>query len=65
MFARSGDMVAGAGTMLGPFNVDRQRAIASRRRLRAMDVDVAPFGHADPLLAQAARHLAHCRLDVP
>lgn len=63
----TGDAVARASTqtILGPFNVDRDRAIVSMRRLAAMDVDVACFGHGDPLVGRAARHLATTRTELP
>ncbi|UFQ15923.1 MULTISPECIES: MBL fold metallo-hydrolase [Streptomyces] len=46
----TGDAVANVGqTMLGVFNTDRARAIASLRRLAELDVDTAVFGHGDPI----------------
>lgn len=52
----TGDAVANvAGTiMLGVFNLDRERAAASFRRLAALDADVACFGHGDPIVGGAA-----------
>lgn len=54
----TGDTVASheGGLMLGPFNVDRQRAAGSFRRLAALDCSTALFGHGDPVAsgAQAA-----------
>jgi glyoxylase-like metal-dependent hydrolase (beta-lactamase superfamily II) len=46
----TGDTVAGSGgaVILGPFNLDRQQALTSFRRLIALDVDVALFGHGEP-----------------
>ncbi|MFF8640345.1 MBL fold metallo-hydrolase [Streptomyces sp. NPDC015345] len=46
----TGDAVANVGqTMLGVFNTDRARAIASLRRLAELDVDTVVFGHGDPI----------------
>jgi glyoxylase-like metal-dependent hydrolase (beta-lactamase superfamily II) len=55
----TGDNVASLGgkAILGPFNVDRQAAIASFRRLAAMDFDIACFGHGDPIVRDASRVL--------
>lgn len=53
----TGDSVArtpDGRVILGPFNVDRKEAIASFRKLAEFDVDVACFGHGDPLLSDAA-----------
>lgn len=44
--------------VLGPFNADRARALASLRRLGGLDVDVAGLGHGAPVLARAAAVLA-------
>jgi len=46
----TGDTVAenGGAVILGPFNLDRQQALTSFRRLIAFDVDVALFGHGEP-----------------
>lgn len=55
----TGDCVAAVGpVMLGVFNVDRARAIASFRRLAALAPTVACFGHGDPLTADTASLLA-------
>lgn len=43
---------------LGPFNVDRDQAWRSLRRLAALDVDIACFGHGPPVLTEASRALA-------
>ncbi len=53
----TGDTVAehGGAGLLGPFNQDRDRALASFRRLTALDVDVACVGHGDPLDRAALR----------
>lgn len=54
----TGDAVADVGrTMLGVFNTDRVRAVESLRRLADLDVDVAVFGHGDPVLRDAASAL--------
>ncbi|MEU6864134.1 MBL fold metallo-hydrolase [Streptomyces sp. NPDC046876] len=51
----AGDCIAGVGqVMLGVFNVDREQAQASFRRLAALAPAVACFGHGDPLTADAA-----------
>ena len=51
----TGDNVASlAGRpILGPFNVARQGAIESFRRLAQMDVEIACFGHGDPIVGDA------------
>ncbi|MCB5180190.1 MBL fold metallo-hydrolase [Streptomyces antimicrobicus] len=57
----TGDCVAAVGpVMLGVFNVDRARALASFRRLAALEPVVACFGHGDPLVhgTAAALHAA-------
>ncbi|RCV48211.1 MBL fold metallo-hydrolase [Marinitenerispora sediminis] len=55
----TGDAVAGADgrAILGVFNTDRARAIASLRRLAGLDVDVACFGHGEPVVGGAASAL--------
>ncbi|MFD5008102.1 MBL fold metallo-hydrolase [Streptomyces mutabilis] len=57
----TGDAVAASpvdgGVMLGVFNVDRDRAVDSFRRLAALDAEVACFGHGDPVTGGAARAL--------
>ncbi|GGJ07548.1 MBL fold metallo-hydrolase [Streptomyces brasiliensis] len=54
----TGDAVAAApvtgSVMLGVFNLDRARAVASFHRLAALDADVACFGHGDPVTGQAS-----------
>ncbi len=35
--------------MLGVFNQDRARTVASFQRLAALDVDTACFGHGEPI----------------
>lgn len=39
--------------MLGVFNLDRERALASYRRLAGLESDVACFGHGDPVAGGA------------
>jgi glyoxylase-like metal-dependent hydrolase (beta-lactamase superfamily II) len=56
----TGDAVAGTlggRVILGPFNVDRAEAISSFRKLAGLDVDVACFGHGDPVLADGSAAL--------
>ncbi|MFK0253809.1 MBL fold metallo-hydrolase [Streptomyces sp. NPDC090445] len=51
----TGDCIAGVGqVMLGVFNVDREQAQASFRRLAALAPTVACFGHGDPLAKDTA-----------
>jgi glyoxylase-like metal-dependent hydrolase (beta-lactamase superfamily II) len=54
----TGDAVAAApvtgSVMLGVFNLDRARAIASFHRLAGLDADVACFGHGDPVTGHAS-----------
>lgn len=57
----TGDAVAAGpdGTViLGVFNTDRARAIASLRRMAELDVDVACFGHGDPSVEDTRIRLA-------
>ncbi|GHA00854.1 MBL fold metallo-hydrolase [Streptomyces echinoruber] len=57
----TGDAVAAPpvdGTVLpGVFNLDRARMLASFRRLARLSVEVACFGHGDPVLAGAGEVL--------
>ncbi|MFC4004733.1 MBL fold metallo-hydrolase [Prauserella oleivorans] len=55
----TGDTIAehGGEIMLGVFNQDRQRTVASLRRLAELDTDIACFGHGDPLVGDAATAL--------
>ncbi|ODQ95636.1 MBL fold metallo-hydrolase [Mycolicibacterium holsaticum] len=54
----TGDTVANVGAvMLGAFNQDRARTVASFRRLAALDVETACFGHGDPLASSAGLRL--------
>jgi glyoxylase-like metal-dependent hydrolase (beta-lactamase superfamily II) len=55
----TGDTVAEhqGHVVLGPFNTDRGAAWASLQRLAAMDVEVACFGHGEPVLTDAGSAL--------
>lgn len=54
----TGDTIANVGTlMLGTFNQDRARTIASFRRLAALDIDTACFGHGEPITSGAGARL--------
>lgn len=44
--------------VLGPFNVDRDRAAVSFRALAELDADVACFGHGRPVVGNASAALA-------
>lgn len=44
--------------VLGPFNVDRDRAVVSFRALAELDTDVACFGHGQPIVGSASAALA-------
>ncbi|SDC08436.1 MBL fold metallo-hydrolase [Actinokineospora iranica] len=54
-----GDTIARADgqVILGVFNLDPDRAADSMRRQAALDVDIACFGHGDPLVGDAATAL--------
>ena len=55
----TGDTIANVGAvMLGTFNQDRARTIESFRRLAALDVETACFGHGEPIASGAGRLLA-------
>ncbi len=50
----AGDTIANVGTvMLGVFNQDRARTVASFKRLAALDVETACFGHGEPIRTAA------------
>ncbi|ANB04969.1 hypothetical protein SAM40697_1008 [Streptomyces ambofaciens] len=53
----TGDAVAASPVdgrvMLGVFHVDRDRAVASFRRLAGLEAEVACFGHGDAVTAGA------------
>lgn len=55
----TGDAVANVGgrTILGVFNLDRARALASFRRLAEPPADFACFGHGEPLVGDASTTL--------
>ncbi|MFJ4428831.1 MBL fold metallo-hydrolase [Streptomyces bobili] len=55
----SGDIIATVEgrPILGPFNVDREEAVASFRRLAALDVETVCVPHGEPLLKDAAERL--------
>lgn len=54
----TGDTIANVGTvMLGTFNQDRTRTVASFRRLAVLDVETACFGHGEPIPAGAGDRL--------
>ena len=55
----TGDNIAslGAKPILGPFNVAREEAIESFRKLAQLDIDVACFGHGDPIIGDAGSDL--------
>lgn len=56
----TGDTAAehGGGVVLGPFSTDRAQARSDLVRLAELDVEVACFGHGDPVLTDAAAALA-------
>jgi hypothetical protein len=43
--------------MVGVFNADPAAARATARRLATLDIDVACFGHGEPLRSDAAARL--------
>lgn len=43
--------------ILGVFNLDRDQAATSFRRLSEIDVDVVCFGHGEPIIGNAGEHL--------
>jgi glyoxylase-like metal-dependent hydrolase (beta-lactamase superfamily II) len=54
----TGDIAANVQQpMLGVFNVDRDEAAESLRRMAELDVDTACFGHGDPVVRDAAEAL--------
>ena len=49
----TGDTIANVGTvMLGTFNQDRAQTVASFKRLAALDVETACFGHGEPITSR-------------
>ncbi|MFF3016814.1 MBL fold metallo-hydrolase [Streptomyces sp. NPDC057939] len=62
----TGDCVAGVGqVMLGVFNVDRDQAVSSFRRLAALAPTVACFGHGDPVVTDTVAALRNAADAVP
>ena len=56
----TGDTVANVGTvMLGVFNQDRAQTVASFKRLAALDVETACFGHGEPITSRAGAQIRH------
>lgn len=54
----TGDAVGNVGrTMLGVFNTDRVRAVASLYQLAELEAETAVFGHGDPILHGASAAL--------
>jgi glyoxylase-like metal-dependent hydrolase (beta-lactamase superfamily II) len=54
----TGDTIANVGTvMLGTFNQDRARTVASFRRLATLDVETACFGHGEPIASGAGNRI--------
>jgi glyoxylase-like metal-dependent hydrolase (beta-lactamase superfamily II) len=54
----TGDTIANVGTvMLGTFNQDRARTVASFRRLATLDIETACFGHGDPIASGAGARI--------
>jgi glyoxylase-like metal-dependent hydrolase (beta-lactamase superfamily II) len=54
----TGDTIANVGTvMLGTFNQDKPRTIASVQRLAVLDVDTACFGHGEPIALGAGARI--------
>jgi glyoxylase-like metal-dependent hydrolase (beta-lactamase superfamily II) len=50
----AGDTIANVGSvMLGTFNQDRARTVASFQRLAALDAETACFGHGEPIASGA------------
>jgi glyoxylase-like metal-dependent hydrolase (beta-lactamase superfamily II) len=54
----TGDTVANVGTvMLGTFNQDRGRTVASFQRLATLDVETVCFGHGEPIASGAGARI--------
>jgi glyoxylase-like metal-dependent hydrolase (beta-lactamase superfamily II) len=54
----TGDTIANVGTvMLGTFNQDRARTVASFQRLAALEVETACFGHGEPIASGAGARI--------
>ncbi|MGH3569419.1 MAG: MBL fold metallo-hydrolase [Pseudonocardia sp.] len=50
--------------MLGPFNLDRDRAALSFRALAQLDADVACFGHGRPVVGNASAALVSASINL-
>jgi glyoxylase-like metal-dependent hydrolase (beta-lactamase superfamily II) len=65
----TGDAVAASpvdgSVMLGVFNLDRDQAVASFRRLASLASEVACFGHGDPVLGEASTALRKSAATTP
>jgi glyoxylase-like metal-dependent hydrolase (beta-lactamase superfamily II) len=54
----TGDTIANVGTvMLGVFNQDRAQTVASFKRMAALDVETACFGHGEPITSRAGSQI--------
>ncbi len=54
----TGDTIANVETvMLGVFNQDRAQTVASFKRLAALDVETACFGHGEPITSRAGAQI--------
>jgi glyoxylase-like metal-dependent hydrolase (beta-lactamase superfamily II) len=55
----TGDTIAffGGNPILGPFNIDRARAIESVRKQARLEFEVACFGHGPPIVGGASRRI--------
>jgi glyoxylase-like metal-dependent hydrolase (beta-lactamase superfamily II) len=54
----TGDTIANVGSvMLGTFNQDRAKTVASFQRLAELDVDVACFGHGEAIASDARERI--------
>jgi glyoxylase-like metal-dependent hydrolase (beta-lactamase superfamily II) len=62
----TGDTIANVGTvMLGTFNQDRARTVASFQRLAALDVETACFGHGEPIVSGASERIREVAVTLP
>jgi glyoxylase-like metal-dependent hydrolase (beta-lactamase superfamily II) len=54
----TGDTIANVGSvMLGTFNQDKARTVASFQRLARLDIDTACFGHGEPIASRAGSRI--------
>jgi glyoxylase-like metal-dependent hydrolase (beta-lactamase superfamily II) len=54
----TGDTIANVGSvMLGTFNQDRARTVASFQRLAGLEVETACFGHGEPIVSGAGERI--------